>query len=308
MFPFDAAAGRLIGAGQPVTSGAAGELDADVPDDGGKLVYRTLRGARQQVWERDVIGGRERLLVDADAWTRTRPRWSSDGHRLSYLRRRVLADGNAGEGAVAILAVDRRQESLLTRPGSGDLVPSDWSPDGKWLLGGCPRAETRTVGTCVVEVTGSQPGSEPIRVIVSDRNHNLFEQRFSPDQRWISFIAVNASDAGVSTIHTMPASGGPWQAVTDGSTYDDKPHWSPDGRILYFVSHRDGVLNVWGRRIDTATGTAIGPIFQVTSFNSPRQMISPQLSQMQIALTGTRLFLPITDTQSELWMLENVDR
>jgi hypothetical protein len=37
-------------------------------------------------------------------------------------------------------------------------------------------------------------------------------------------------------------------------------------------------------------------------------MISPRLSQMQIALIGTRLFLPITDTQSELWMLENVDR
>jgi dipeptidyl aminopeptidase/acylaminoacyl peptidase len=195
MFPFDAAAGKLTGAGQPVTSGAAGELDADVPDDGSKLVYRTLRGARQQVWERDVIAGKERLLVDADAWTRTRPRWSSDGHRLSYLRRRVLADGNAGEGAVAILSVDRGQESLLTRPGSGDLIPSDWSQDGKWLLGGCPRPESRTVGICVVEVTGAQPGSEPIRVIVSDRNHNLFEQRFSPDQRWISFIAVNAADA-----------------------------------------------------------------------------------------------------------------
>ncbi len=37
-------------------------------------------------------------------------------------------------------------------------------------------------------------------------------------------------------------------------------------------------------------------------------MISTQLAQMQIALTATRLFLPITDTQSELWMLENVDR
>jgi len=106
----------------------------------------------------------------------------------------------------------------------------------------------------------------------------------------------------------MPASGGPWKALTDGSTYDDKPHWAPDGRTIYFVSHRDGVLNVWGRRFDLQKGVPVGGIFQITSFNSPRQMISSHLSQMQIALTSNRLFLPITETQSELWILENVDR
>ena len=37
-------------------------------------------------------------------------------------------------------------------------------------------------------------------------------------------------------------------------------------------------------------------------------MISTQLQQMQIAVTAGRLFLPITETQSELWVLENVDR
>ena len=42
---------------EPVTSGAAGELDADAPDDGTKLVYRTLRGTTQQVWERAVADG-----------------------------------------------------------------------------------------------------------------------------------------------------------------------------------------------------------------------------------------------------------
>lgn len=209
---------------------------------------------------------------------------------------------------MAILSIDRGEETLLTRPGSPSLVPSDWSPDGKWLLGGCQRPETRRVGTCMVDVKDGKSESGTVRVVTADATFNLFEQRFSPDQRWISFIAVNASDAGVATVHVMPAAGGSWTAITDGTTYDDKPHWAPDGRTLYFVSHRDGVLNVWGRRIDPATGLPAGSIFQVTSFNSPRQMISTELSRMQIALTGNRLFLPITDTQSELWMLENVDR
>jgi len=37
-------------------------------------------------------------------------------------------------------------------------------------------------------------------------------------------------------------------------------------------------------------------------------MISTQLSAMLIALTSNRLFLPITEAQSELWILDNVDR
>ena len=36
--------------------------------------------------------------------------------------------------------------------------------------------------------------------------------------------------------------------------------------------------------------------------------LAKQPTENPIALTGTRLFLPITDTQSELWMLENVNR
>jgi Tol biopolymer transport system component len=303
MFPFDAATGKLAGAGQPVTSGGAGEQDADVLDDGTKLVYRTLRGAKQQLWERTIADGRDRLLVDADAWTRTRPRWSPDGRWVAYLKRRTAPNGATGEAAVAIFSVDRREESVITRPSDPQFAPTDWSSDGRWLLG-----TSRTIGICTIEISEGTSPDARVRALTGDATHVLYEARFSPDQRWISFIAVNAADAGVSTIYIMPASGGPWQPVTDGSIYDDKPHWSPDGGTLYFVSHRDGVLNVWGRRIDSATGKPSGAIFQVTSFNSPRQMISPQLSQMQIALTGNRLFLPITDTQSELWMLENVDR
>ena len=308
MFPFDAAAGKVTGDGQPVTSGAAGEQDADAPDDGSKLVYRTMRGSKQQVWERSVADGHERLLVEGDEWTLSRPRWSSDGRWLSYQKRRAGTAVAGGDAAVAILSVDRGEESLVTRPGTPSIVPTDWSPDGKWLIGGCPRPETQRVGTCMVDITQSRSEAAAVRVLTADSTFNLFEQRFSPDQKWITFIAVNGSDAGASTVYVMPASGGSWKPITDGSTYDDKPHWSPDGRTIYFVSHRDGVLNVWGRRIDPASGWPSGAPFRVTSFNSPRQMISSQLSRMQIAVTAGRLFLPITDTQSELWMLENIDR
>ena len=64
---------------------------------------------------------------------------------------------------------------------------------------------------------------------------------------------------------------------------------------------------MWGRRFDGTSGTPVGASFRVTSFSSPRQTISPQLSRMQIAVTARHLFLPITETSGELWMLENVE-
>jgi Tol biopolymer transport system component len=308
MFPFDSIAGKITGPGQAVTSGGAGEQDADAPDDGSKLVYRTVRGGTQQLWERSVADGHERLLLQGDQWTRTRPRWSSDGRRLSYLRRRRSPSDRGRDGSVVVFSIDRGEERLLTRPGSPEIIPSDWSADGRWVLGACPQPPARRVGTCLIEVTDDSQATGSVRILATDATHNLFEQRFSPDQRWISFIAVDAADAGVSRVFIMPASGGPWKAITDGSSYDDKPHWAPDGRTIYFVSHRDGVLNVWGRRFDPSTGEASGPIFQVTSFNSPRQMICGQLANMQIAVTKNRLILPITETESELWILDGVDR
>ena len=60
--------------------------------------------------------------------------------------------------------------------------------------------------------------------------------------------------------------------------------------------------------MDPSSGWPSGEPFRVTSFHSPWQMISTQLASMRIAVTAGRLFLPITEMQSELWMLENVDR
>ena len=306
-FPFDATRGQITGAGNPVTSGGAGETDADTPDDGSKLVYRTVRGGRQELWERSTIDGHERLLIASTGWVRTRPRWSRDGLRIAYSRSRADAGGARAEPAVAVLAAGEEDERVLTRPGDLKMVPSDWSPDGRWLLGGCPTGPAGPIGTCLM--AASPTAIEPrMRVIASHPTKNLFENRFSPNGRWITFIAVESSDAGVSTIFVMPASGGRWTPMTEGMAYDDKPHWGPDGSTLYFVSNRDGLFNVWGRRFDGATGTPVGASFRVTSFSSPRQTISPQLSRMQIAVTARHLFLPITETSGELWMLENVDR
>jgi hypothetical protein len=96
--------------------------------------------------------------------------------------------------------------------------------------------------------------------------------------------------------------------MTDGTWFDDKPRWGPDGRVLYFVSNRTGVLNVWGRRFDAERGMPLGDVFPVTSFRSAQFVLTDQAVQMDIAVTRTQMLLPMSESRSDIWMLDQVDR
>ncbi len=304
-FPFDPATGRLQGDGTAVTSGAAGEQDADTSLDGSRLVYRAERGDLHEIWEHTKTDGHDRLLISSTEWRRSRPRVSPDGQRIAYSR--SASDGEPDAGRAVIL-LENGQERELTAPGDVDLTPTDWSRDGQWLLGACQLSSPRRVGSCVMPVGGAQARPADVRVIAADPAKNYFESRFSPNQRWVSFVSVDRADARVSRIMIVPAEGGEPRPITDGEAYDDKPHWARDGRTLYFLSDRQGFFNVWGRHIDPETGVPSGPPFQVTSIGSVRRSVSSDLPQVQIAVTASELFLPITETTGELWVLDGIDR
>lgn len=95
--------------------------------------------------------------------------------------------------------------------------------------------------------------------------------------------------------------------MQDGHFYD-KPRWSPDGRILYFLSNRTGFFNVWGIRFDLDQGRPIGEPFRVTAFESPGRMISSVIATAEIAVVRNKLAVPITEVSGNIWMLDGVDR
>jgi Tol biopolymer transport system component len=304
-FPLDPANGLVTGDPYPISSGSTGEVDFDARADGSKVAYKTSRAGRSELWERSVSEGQDRLLLSSANWRFAKPIWSPDGARLAFRR----WDTRYKTVAVALLNADGTGERVLTLPGQVDMQGSDWSKDGRAILGACRFSELDRFSTCLVSVSSAnEAGDSMVRVLASDPRRNLFNQRFSPDQRWITFLAHDLSYGATSTIYVTPAEGGPWQAITDGTWFDDKPRWGPDGSVLYFVSNRTGVANVWARRFDDATGTAIGAPFQVTSFRSAQFRLTPRTAQMDIAITATRLLLPMTESRSDVWMLDQVDR
>ena len=305
-FPFDIGGGRISGEPYPVTDGSTGEVDFDVRADGSTLVYRTVRAGRNELWERSIAAGRQRLLLSTLNGRVMKPRWSPDGAQLAFSKHGGRDDGLT----VAVLNSDGTGEHVVTNPADFDMSASDWSRDGRAILGDCRfRGSDRTT-TCLVPLSDSNQSGDParVRVIASDPDRNLYNQRFSPDQRWISFLAHDLWRSATSTVYVVPISGGNWIPVTEGAWFDDKPAWSPDGRALYFISNRTGIANVWGRWFDPARGTTIGEPFPVTSFQSARFALTAQTVQMDIAVTTNHLLLPMSESRSDVWMLDAADQ
>jgi serine/threonine protein kinase len=306
--PFDADVGRIKGQGQPITSTGMIPVGIDLTPDGKKIAYTADRpGSRKsELWEKSLGDGRETLLSTRTQSTKTFciPSWSRDGARIAYQFYDPSTQVSSGP-QIVIKPAGGGDEQILTS-GAYDL-PWDWTADGRYILASTDRnSPGRSASLCLYPLSAAPHAQTEMRVITSSQKYQLFQARFSPDGRWICFLEQKSgADA---TIYVMSASGGKWIPITDGKSWDDKPHWSPDGKTIYFVSCQTGIFNVWGRRFDPAIGKPVGEPFRVTSFESPSRMIYPNTPLMEIGLAANRLVLPIMEVSGGIWILENVDR
>jgi Tol biopolymer transport system component/DNA-binding winged helix-turn-helix (wHTH) protein len=305
--PFDASAGRIKGESRPVTAAGVKAGYPELSPDGRKVAFVTRRAGKWEFWEKSLKDGSETLLA-ADELHRAQPHWSHDGSRLIYNRSRQLnPEGSRHESGLALMPSGGGAEQTLTTPSVANISVWDWSLDGKWILGGSDQQPGRHA-ICIFPIAAAPQAEKQMRMVTSHPEMNLYQARFSPDQQWISFIAAKATEAGISTIFVVPVSGGEWRRVTEAKYFDDKPRWSPDGRRLYFVSNRTGFFNVWAIDFDPASGQPRGEPFRVTNFESPAQMVLPEVGVMEMALAADRIVLPIMEVSGGIWILENVGR
>ena len=303
VFPFDATRGQVAGPGQAVTSPGVEAWRPTLSRDGKKLAFRGMRGGNWNVWATSLSDGHEAPVM-ADDYLRDLPQWSPDGTRLAYTRH----DWSKGTRQLMLWSSQSRNEEPLTELSTSQPAVYDWSPDGKWLL----MMENNASGRdelWQLPVAAKPHAELAARRIAWDPAYNLYEGHFSPDGRWIAFNAVSSQPSGgESTIYVMSASGGPWIRITDGEHWDDKPRWSPDGNIIYFLSEREGFFNVWGIRFDTSRARPMSEPFPVTTFSSPRLMVAKSIAPVSISLTQDRLVVTVAQVSGSIWLLDNVDR
>jgi serine/threonine protein kinase len=266
----DTAHGELIGDAVAVTDTVAfddaiGGMAVSVSTDG-RIAYRTGGGKRHQLaWfdragkalgtlgtpddtlvspalspdgqrvaaYRTVDNNEDIWLLDSDRMSRFTfdphrdryPIWSPDGSRIAFTSYRK-AQGNLYQKASS----GASEEELLLESAQDD-IPTDWSPDGRFILYQS-RSPERVWDIRVLPLQGER---KPFIFLKTDFNE--LRGRFSPDGHW---IAYTSDESGRYEIHVrpFPGPGGQWQVSTAGGII---PNWAPNGKELYYIAS-DGTL------------------------------------------------------------------
>ena len=305
LFPFDANAGRLLGKGSAVTSAGSLAYEPTLSPDGRKLAFSVLGSRRLEIWEKPLPNGQEAQIVSGD-YDFEFPQWSRDSKRLVYRETRQSA------GTVywqfGVWSDEARTEQLLT--GSHCFgAPYDWWLDNKSILVSRFHPADGSADIQRMWLDKAPHAEESAQTLASRPGYSLWQAHISPDGKHIVFMGVKPkSENRQSAIYVMPSDGGNWLPITQDNHWADKPRWSPDGNLIYYVLEKNGFLNLWGVRFNSITGEAVGTPFQITAFESPRLMLPSLIESSDISLTSGKLALDLQETSGSIWVLDNVNQ
>jgi Tol biopolymer transport system component/DNA-binding winged helix-turn-helix (wHTH) protein len=306
VFPFDADAGRSPGQGRALTDEDASVGALSLAADGSALYYVEQRPGQTQSrgMRADLATGQARAIVGP---TCGGPVPSRSGRLVAYELERT-SDASAGDFEYALAVRDLQGgERLVAAWGRGAFMPSDWSHDDRAVLGTAMKiAFTGSAQLAEWPTDGAQVVA-PSRVLLSSPTTQFWQGRYSPDHRWVSFVALSLADdrpveLGIAPAHSRAAAA--WTRVAADHAWPDKPRWSPDGRTLYFLSSASGgFVNLWGVHIDPTSGAQRGAAFQVTHLDSPRWHVDPDMELCEMGIAKDRLVLPMRVVKGSIWMI-----
>jgi Tol biopolymer transport system component/predicted Ser/Thr protein kinase len=269
--------GRRLG----VAAGAGRYVDFQLSPDGRYVAVAEVEplSDRPDLRLVDLVRGANLRLTTSPA-TDASPVWSPDSARLVFRSNR------------------ERRHDLYIRPAAGGgedrpflktseaKYPSDWSPDGSFVV---YHAEDERTHHDVWAVPIDHP-DQPRTLVQTEFDE--MQGRISPSGRWLAYTSNQSSRFEVY-IQPLQADGRKWQISIDGGS---DPKWRADEKELFYIGLDGRMMSVDVNATAAVDPGTPRPLFPLRDFAA----VAPYLSAYDVQRDGQRFLvrLPIEELKT----------
>jgi Tol biopolymer transport system component len=276
---------RPAGELQRLTWDAVQHASPAVSMDGKQVAFTSQRpSGYPDVWLLDLITRRQVAITDTPA-PDFAPFFSLDGTKLAYA-------AIEGRTRVAYTVDIRGGSPRKVREGCNSVT---WSSDGERLL--C--RETPGQVSILHLASGRRTG------LVDQSTYSIFNPIYSPDDRWFCFNATTANRSRIfvaPVLSEKPVAESEWIPITD-DRWSDKPRWSPDGNMLYFISERDGFRCIWAHRLDPVRKYPLGgPVGVFHAHESRRSLMNVHWGNLTVSVALDKIVFNMSERTGNIWL------
>jgi Tol biopolymer transport system component len=289
--PIDTNTARVTGDAQRITEDVAPNYSPSVSLDGRHVVYATSMDRTSQVVHAD-LSTRQVTVVATSGDTTGAPRISRDGALVAFNDREEGKEGQARR-VVRVAPVSGGPSRTLS---CEECQVRNWADDRRVIVS--------RKGTGLIDATTGQ--TNLFLPLDGGRGHSA--PRMSPDGRWILFYFPIENDRTrmfSAAVRDTNVPKSEWIQLSEGRSWDIIPELSPDGKTLYFLSHRDGYRCHWAMKFDSGTGRSIGEPFAVQHYHNPQRSpgyVRPGRGSNSVA--RDKIVFTMAERTGNIWMAE----